>query len=81
MSGEVAIAFGRLIETAMAWHGGQTSPLYSFGSTEKIHSETHRQGLIGEIVACLPERNDSILKDERKELLHLLNYVRHQPLN
>lgn len=40
-------------ETAYQWHGGQWSPLYSFASTGAIvHSEEHREGLIGEIEEC-----------------------------
>ena len=38
-----------LMETAASGHGGQTSALYSLVSTEKVHSEDHRENLFDEI--------------------------------
>ena len=39
----------KLIDEAFNWHGGQSSPLYSFASTRTVHSEKHRQNLFVEI--------------------------------
>lgn len=45
-----------LIDTAYGWHGGQSSPLYSFASTGgTVHSEEHRGDLAREIARCLRE--------------------------
>jgi hypothetical protein len=39
----------QLIDEAYNWHGGKSSPLYSFASTMTVHSEDHRLGLAKEI--------------------------------
>lgn len=38
-----------LMETAGCWHSGQASALYSLVSTEKVHTEQHREELLAEI--------------------------------
>ncbi len=43
----------KCIETAFSWHGGISSPLYSFASTRKIHSEHHRDDILDEIDECI----------------------------
>ncbi len=58
----------KCIETAFNWHGGISSPLYSFASTRKLHSENHRDDVLDEIDKCIyivlhqeqtdPEEND-----------------------
>ncbi len=58
----------KCIETAFNWHSGESSPLYSFASTRKIHSEDHRDDVQDEIDKCIeialrqgqtdPEKND-----------------------
>ncbi len=39
----------KCIETAFNWHGGMSSPLYSFASTRRIWSEQHRDDILDEI--------------------------------
>ncbi len=43
----------KCIDTAFNWHGGISSPLYSFASTRKIHSEHHRDDILDEINECI----------------------------
>lgn len=43
----------RLIDVAFSWHGGQSSPLYSFASTRTVHSEEHRTCVHVEIAGCI----------------------------
>lgn len=45
---------------ANLWHGGQSSGLYSLGSTWQIHSEEHRQ-------RCLKEIDDTIRDVEKSD--------------
>ena len=43
----------RIVQTAYAWHGGQSSALYSFASTGGVvWSEDHRRGLLVEVDGC-----------------------------
>lgn len=46
---EPLISSGEARRIAMEWHGGQTSALYSFGSTGRIRTEDHRWGMLREI--------------------------------
>lgn len=36
-------------ETAYDWHGGQSSPLYSFASTGVVHGAEHRAAILAEL--------------------------------
>ncbi len=72
----------RLMETAAAWHGGQSSALYALCSTEVVHSEEHRANLISEIEAELDGLNKNqgdyttaFNRDEYAALLHLRTFV------
>ena len=43
----------KCIDIAFNWHSGISSPLYSFASTRKIHSEHHRDDVLDEIDECI----------------------------
>jgi hypothetical protein len=77
-------------KTAELWHGGQSSALYSFLSTGKIHSEEHREDLKREIEWCLkalekrgslglPGEDDTDSEDA-EQLYDLLDYVSSEKL-
>ena len=63
-----------LIKTAYDWHGGQTSPLYSFASTGGVvHSADHRHNLIDEInenINLAQEKDKPALKALLEHVLH-----------
>jgi hypothetical protein len=64
----------RLVEMrriAYDWHGGQSSPLYSFASTGKVWDEVHRERLKTELAGCLTESS----ADDEAELMRLVAYV------
>lgn len=75
--------------TALCWHGGQASPLYSFGSTEKIHSASHLSEAINETVGNLQVIEGKLLTgwtsadaQERMNLTRLLCWLEnHRPLD
>lgn len=47
------------VSYAFSWHGGQSSPLYSFASCGGVvHSEDHRRDLLLEVEKCLLWTND-----------------------
>lgn len=67
-----------LMNTAGSWHGGQTSALYSLVSTEKVHSEEHRDDLVHEIECEICQLDNSQPKfkhAETKSLGELLSFV------
>ena len=69
----------RIVQTAYAWHGGQSSALYSFASTGGVvWSEDHRRNLIAEINACRGYRYVDPATDRREtaRLDRLEAYVR-----
>lgn len=57
---------------ASDWHGGQSSPLYSYSSTGKVWSETHRNELVGEI-----ESNIKNKYTDKKEIKRLESLKKH----
>lgn len=67
------------IATAAAWHSGQTSGLYSFCSTEKVHSEELRQSMLAEIeseIADLTADNFQKTETFSTEEIEALNKLR-----
>lgn len=53
------------METASSWHSGQTSALYSLVSTEKVHTEQHREELLAEIEGEIADLTaDNFVKTE-----------------
>lgn len=73
---------GTIIETAMAWHGGMWSGLYSFGSTEKIHDDDHKGDMLAEIDECIHGEGmkESTMDEERAELYSLRKFVETAPI-
>lgn len=72
-------AFARRV--AYDWHGGQSSPLYSFASTGcKVWSEEHRQGLYREIQKAIDWTNqylaDAVAAMANKGKFHKDEYAR-----
>lgn len=59
--------------TASEWHNGQSSALYSYSGTGRIHSEDHQADLIAEIDADLATiaRRDDLTKLDIEALFHL----------
>lgn len=80
------IDLARAREIAANWHGGQSSPLYSFTSTGELHGQDHIERLIGEIgdnisdcqVALIHGPNADAPRQRRNlgELADLREYVR-----
>lgn len=90
-SGEVlteAVDFNNpLINTAYDWHGGQSSPLYSFASTGGVvHSEDHRENLKHELDANITDaktretEGDSEYKGETSKLQALKDHISSVPV-
>jgi len=71
----------RMREIAYGWHGGQSSPLYSFASTGKIHGPEHRHGLLREIDSSLNHPDKHTLWDagELRELQSLRSHLAIAP--
>lgn len=73
-------------EIAYDWHGGQSSPLYSFASTGTTHGTEHVERLIDEIGADIRGCQTALIHGPRagcaeqrrniEQLAELLEYVR-----
>lgn len=76
------MTIGDIIDTANAWHGGMWSSLYSFASTERMHDDDHRDGLIDEIDDELQGdgMGTDTLADERIALRALMAFVVTAPV-
>ena len=71
-------------EYCAAWHGGQTSPMYSVASTKTIHDETVLTGLISEInnvIAYCTRMNEHHSLDESRDWLSMVEgFIPNKPL-
>jgi hypothetical protein len=64
--------------TAYEWHGGGSSPLYSFASCGGlVHDEEHRQRLYVEIEGCMKWCEKNPDTDETKGLPLLKDLLEH----
>lgn len=68
-------------EIAYDWHGGMSSPLYSFASTGKVHGKQHKNCLLEEIMECYDDakmrKDDPEFRNEPDRLIALYNYVKN----
>lgn len=66
------------------WHGGQTSPLYSFASTGGVvHTEEHREKLVEEVsedIAWCEANPHTEEAADLPRLRELLDFVKAAPL-
>lgn len=67
----------RMRQIASEWHSGGSSPLYSFSSTGKLHSQEHRDGVLREIDDSLnhPDKHTLWNKKELAELQSLRAHI------
>lgn len=63
---------------AYDWHGGQSSPLYSFASTGKVWDAAHRASILAEI-----DENDGAAETEEAAagLIALRKYIASEIVN
>ncbi len=78
----------QLVNTAASWHSGQTSGLYSFCSTERVHSEELRESMLAEIESEIADltadnfqKTETFSTSEITALNKLRLYIKKVPID
>ena len=86
MADTIEITIGSIIETAAAWYNGMNSALYSFVSTETLHSLELKAEILDSLDCDISDMPDTEnggaydLEDELKELKLLREFIGTAPI-
>jgi hypothetical protein len=86
MQDTIEITIGDIIHTAAAWYNGMNSALYSFVSTETIHSLELKAEMLDTLESEIDDIPDTEnggaydLEDELKELRYLREFIGTAPI-